>query len=176
MSTTHQVTHYHKRAHHTATALGWFSVGLGLAELLMPGPLARFLGIPAHGGLIRACGVREIATGIGLLASRNPRPWMVARVAGDAADLALLAWAARDGARPNNALLAAGAVAGVTALDLYCATELQREKRPVTEWDYSDRSGFPDVAESMRGVVPPELSTARAQPNGFAMPLSETRH
>lgn len=176
MSTTRYVTHHDKTAHHTAKGLGWFSIGLGVAELLMPGPIARFLGVPGQRTLIRACGVREIATGLGLLYSGDPKPWMYARLGGDALDLAGLGWSARYGDRPTNALAAAGAVAGVAALDLKCALDLRSERQPVEEWDYSDRSGFPDAADTMRGLVEPEFSTLRAHPNGYQMPLSDTRH
>src|SRR5919112_5715207 len=76
-----------------ARGLGWFSIGLGLAEVIAPGALARALGMRGHEGLIRAYGVREIATGIGVLASEDPTPWIWGRVAGDALDLATLATA-----------------------------------------------------------------------------------
>lgn len=176
MSTLHETTRHHKRAHHTATALGWLSLGLGLTELLAAGPLARLLGVPAAHGLIRACGVRELAAGVGLLTGGDPRPWLYGRVAGDALDLAGLGWAARHGERPLNALLATGAVAGVTALDLGCVRGLRAERVPLPTWDYSDRSGFPDVAESMRGLVEPAFATERAHPNGWRGTLSQTRH
>ena len=53
--------------HTLARGLGWFSIGLGLAELLAPAQGRRFLGMEEHTGLIRAYGAREIATGIGIL-------------------------------------------------------------------------------------------------------------
>ncbi|MFC3608280.1 transcriptional regulator [Stutzerimonas tarimensis] len=176
MSTTRHVTHHDMSAHHTARGLGWFSLGLGLAELLMPGPISRLLGIPEQRGLIRACGIREIATGVGLLYSRDPKPWMYGRLGGDALDLAVLGWSSAYGDKPTNALIAAGTVAGVAAIDLKCAADLRAERRPVEEWDYSDRSGFPDAADSMRGLVEPAFGTDRAHPNGYQIPLSETRH
>src|SRR2546423_1192461 len=45
-----------------AGALGWFGIGLGLAEMIAPRSFARFLG--ANGDnplLVRLCGLREIA-------------------------------------------------------------------------------------------------------------------
>ena len=51
-----------------AQGLGWFSIGLGVAELVAPAHLARFLGMEERTELIRAYGAREIATGIGILA------------------------------------------------------------------------------------------------------------
>ena len=59
-----------------AEGLGWFSIGLGLAELAAPHSLARFLGMEGHAGLIRAYGVREVVTGVGILAQDDPTPWV----------------------------------------------------------------------------------------------------
>src|SRR3954471_14602345 len=103
------------RTHSVARALGWFSIGLGAVELLMPGALGRFLG-SERTGLLRGFGLREIAAGAGILAADRVAPWIWARVAGDALDLAALGLAIARGRR-RNALLATGAVAGVTALD-----------------------------------------------------------
>lgn len=134
-----------------AQRLGWLSIGLGVAELLMPGPLSRTLGIPAAKGLVRLCGIREVVTGVGLLTTDQPKPWMMARVGGDALDLACLGSAALIGNKPGHAMLAAGAVAGVTSLDLSCEQGLRKEDRPVPVYDYSDRSGFPQTPDKMRG-------------------------
>lgn len=65
-----------------ARALGWFSIGLGSAEALMPQRIAGALGMQRHAGLIRAFGLREIGTGIGLLTRPRKAPWLWARVAG----------------------------------------------------------------------------------------------
>lgn len=101
-----------------AHALGWFGIGLGLAQLLAPGRLGRAVGAPARPGLLRLVGLREILSGLGVLGARRPAPWLTARAGGDAMDLALLALALRSpGARPLRLALAAAAVAGVAALD-----------------------------------------------------------
>ena len=71
-----------------ARALGWFSIGLGLAELAMPRRLARIAGAPNLPTLTRGFGLREIGTGIGILTSKDPSPWLWGRVAGDALDVA----------------------------------------------------------------------------------------
>src|SRR5678816_797739 len=68
-----------------ARALGWFSIGLGLAELAMPRRLARIAGAPNLPTMTRIFGLREIGTGIGILTSKDPSPWLWGRVAGDAA-------------------------------------------------------------------------------------------
>ena len=72
---------------------------------------------------------------------------------------------------PANAAIAAGAVAGITALDLRCAKGLDAEQVPVVEWDYSDRSGFPGGTAQMRGSVEAEFAAARAEPNGYSPSL-----
>src|SRR5215218_81610 len=74
-----------------AQGLGVFSIALGLAELLAPRALARMTGMQGRETLLRAYGLRELATGVGLLASPDPRPWLWGRVAGDALDLSTLA-------------------------------------------------------------------------------------
>ncbi|HSV28408.1 MAG TPA: hypothetical protein VLL76_02585 [Candidatus Omnitrophota bacterium] len=132
-----------------ARGLGWFSVALGAAELTAPGAICRALGMPGHERLVQGYGVREIATGIALLRTGDPTPWIWGRVAGDALDLASLgAGTTRENA--GRAVAAMGAVAAVTALDIDCARRLARVGG--THPDYSDRSGFYAPPESMRGA------------------------
>lgn len=110
-----------------ANLLGWFSLGLGAAELLAPDALERFLGVEGRRRLVQAYGAREIGTGIGILTERRPVEWVWGRVAGDVLDLGTLATALTpDNPRKRNVLLAMGAVAGVMALDLLCAKQLSR--------------------------------------------------
>ena len=139
-----------------ARALGLFSIGLGVAELAAPRAIARSVGLPDHETTVRAYGAREIATGVALLAARDPMPWVWARVLGDAADLATLA-TGRDGSPRNRqrARVALGAVAAVTLLDVACSTTLAREtpRPPRPLRDYRDRVGFPRPPERMRGAA-----------------------
>ena len=104
-------------AEQVATGLGWFSIGLGLLEVLAPRRLGRRFGMGYAAPLLRLYGLREIAAGAGLLASRDKSPWLWARVAGDALDLATLALGLA-GRRHGSAVLGIAAVAGVTMLDL----------------------------------------------------------
>src|SRR5438270_2244436 len=110
--------------------LGWFSIGLGLSELLMPGPLARLIGIndtAGNRGLLRFYGARELAAGFGILTQPQNSTWLWSRVAGDTVDLASLAKAyANDDNNKGLLTTATAAVLGVTALDIYCARELSR--------------------------------------------------
>lgn len=162
----------------SARALGWFSLGLGVAELLLPHRVARLTGLQGREGWLMLCGLREIASGLGILASRHdPAPWLRARVAGDVLDMALIASALQRGdPRAARSVIALGAVAGVTAADLAALKGTGRHRRtPVI--DYSDRSGFTRPLHEMRGAalrdfeaprdlrVPPSL---RPQMNGQA--------
>ena len=148
-------THYPARK--LARRLGWFSIGLGLAEVLLPQQLSAALGVHGRGGFVRLCGLREIATGAGLLLTDNPKPWIQARVAGDVLDLLALGAAGQRG-DATTAMVAAVGVTGVAALDLKCAKDLASEDHPVTTFDYSDRSGFPDTPDQMRGRAASEGS------------------
>ena len=116
-----------------ARGLGWLSVGVGLAQIIAPRVVCKLVGLPPAPTLMRLMGVRELACGIGIITQRNPAPWVKARVAGDAIDLVCLAAAAPMSASRGARLGAAfGAVAGVTALDVYCSDELsERRAAPV---------------------------------------------
>jgi uncharacterized membrane protein len=109
----------------TARFFGWFSIGLGVAEILFPARLAKLIGTRPHPKTMRLMGVREIATGAGLLAARYPAAWMKARVAGDALDLALLgsAFGGRRTDRVRLATATAG-IAAITAADAICSARL----------------------------------------------------
>jgi uncharacterized membrane protein len=104
--------------HIAARGLGWFSIALGLSEVIAPGGLARVTGMPDRPALTRVFGLREILSGVGILSDRRRDLWLWARVAGDAMDLALLgsALASPRGQR-NRIGVATAAVLGVTILD-----------------------------------------------------------
>src|SRR5262245_7548589 len=77
-----------------ARGLGWFSIGLGLVEIAAPRSLAKLIGVRGdHSGLLRTLGVREVASGVGILSERGASgplaAWLWSRVGGDAIDLAL---------------------------------------------------------------------------------------
>jgi hypothetical protein len=142
-----------------ARGLGWFSIGLGLAEVVAPGAIARMLGVRGHERLIRGFGLREIATGVGVLSARDPTPWIKGRLAGDALDLAALS-AVNDRRNPRRPMVrfSVWTILGVTALDALCAEELQRSRnrrvsRRYPSHDYSDRVGMPKPPDEMRGAA-----------------------
>jgi len=96
--------------------------------------------------IVRAYGLREIATGIGILSSNQPAPWIWGRVGGDALDLATLATGLKqDNPKKDNVELALVAVAGVTALDVVCgaSTRASFESEPASP-PSGDRLSSPD--------------------------------
>ncbi|MGJ3263172.1 MAG: cyclase dehydrase [Salinarimonas sp.] len=139
-----------------ARGLGLFSLALGIVELAVAPAVARAVGLSGREGLVRACGTREVATGVALLAGGDPAPWMWARVAGDAVDLGVLATGLDgDADRRERAGIAMGGVAAIALLDLAVATTLAGEDRrpqpPLA--DYRDRTGFPRPPAAMRGAA-----------------------
>jgi hypothetical protein len=113
-----------------ARALGWVSVGLGLAQVIAPRRLGKLIGVRGYERLVRTLGMREIASGVGLLtgrAGRNHSKWMWARIGGDAIDLALLGSALKsneNGHDRGRTLAAIGAVAPLVVADVICARQL----------------------------------------------------
>ena len=144
-----------QKANASAIGLGWFSLALGLAELVFARKLARSPGMRGQENVIRFYGLREIATGVGVLASKDRGPWIWGRVAGDALDVATLAANLEGNRKAGNVAIALGAVAGATALDVVTAQALTapapQARRSVR--DYSDRSGFPQGLQAARGAA-----------------------
>lgn len=106
-----------------ARGLGWFSVGLGAAQVLIPDEMEHAVGVrdtPRNrAAMVRVAGARELAVGTAILTRRQPRPWLWVRVAGDALDLAMLGRALlRRGNARGRVALAIASVAGVTAADI----------------------------------------------------------
>ena len=115
-----------------ADFLGLFSLGLGLAEALAPGAVARVIGVDPRServrNTLRVMGMREIASGVGILSGQRQAGWVWSRVVGDALDLGLLANAMTnpDNKRGRTAFAMAN-VAAVTALDVMNARQLSRQ-------------------------------------------------
>src|SRR5687767_6518461 len=127
----------HHRDHHSphalsresadalARGLGWFSIALGAVEVLGGRSVARWLGMEQHEKLIRAYGVRDTRTGGGIPAAPEPTPSIWGRVAGHALHPATLGKGLTDpNAERDRVVMATGAVAGVTVLDVICANAL----------------------------------------------------
>ncbi|HKG98814.1 MAG TPA: SRPBCC family protein [Pyrinomonadaceae bacterium] len=109
-----------------AKGLGWFSIGLGLAELLAPRAIANISGVSkTRTGLIRLYGLRELASGIAIFSQEKPAEAVWSRVAGDALDLVSLGVACTSpDAKRGRITFATVNVAAVTALDVICAMQL----------------------------------------------------
>ena len=133
-------------ADRVARGLGWFSLGLGLVELVVPGKIARTLGLEGKEELVRAYGARAMVAGVGAL-SVDAGPAMWSRVAGDLVDLGTLAVGIRQGDEDQRryAGYAIAAVVGVTLIDMLVVGTLtkQRSRSRGESRDYGDRSGFP---------------------------------
>ena len=116
-----------------AKGLGWFSIGLGLAELLAPRAIASISGVSKRRtSLIRLYGLREIASGITIFSQQNPAGGVWSRVAGDALDLASLgAAAASPDSNKGRLAFATANVLAVTALDVICAKQLSNGKQGI---------------------------------------------
>ncbi len=126
----------HGLAERLAAGLGWFSLALGVPQLVAPGRVNRLVGVedtPRNRAIMRGVGLRELGGGAGVLTKPRPGAFLAARVAGDAVDLALLGAAARSGrGDPGRARTAALAVAGVTLLDAVAARANSRTADPTT--------------------------------------------
>jgi uncharacterized membrane protein len=117
-------------AERVARGLGWLSIGLGLAQIAAPGRVARMIGVgddDAIRNTMVAIGVREIASGVGILARERPAGPVWTRVGGDVMDLALLGRALRsDDGQRNRLAAATAAVVGLTLLDVVAGQRLAR--------------------------------------------------
>ena len=123
-----------------ARGLGWFSIGLGVAQVAAPKAVSRLIGVRptrASREVMRAIGMRELVAGAGLLADNKAAPFLWARVAGDAMDLALLGNALASDSDKTRTGAATAAVAGVTALDVLAATAGSQVDEVRTEHDRS---------------------------------------
>ena len=108
--------------------------------------------------LIRVYGMREIATGVGILSQDDPTPWLWGRVGGDVLDLGTLAAGfgrshqkaeRRPGDRGGGRSPGAGPA-------LRPGARRQRgapEKAAPRIRDYSARRGMPRPPDAMRGVA-----------------------
>jgi uncharacterized membrane protein len=143
-----------------ARGLGWFSIGLGLAEVAMPRRVARLIGVQdddTHRNILFAYGLREIATGLAILTrERTPGPvW--ARVGGDVLDLAFLGRAMTDDeSNRGRVAAAAAAVLGVTALDLLTSQQLSRGAGSDTEGARPRPGKGVTVREAITVASPPD--------------------
>ena len=144
MKRSHVLYGRRRASRSAACSLALFGIALGLAEVLAPRTLAKALGMRGSEAWIRACGVREIATGIAILTLRDAAPWMWGRVAGDAIDLATLGTGFGKSDSTVGLVAATVSVAGVTLADIATAQVLSelRKKERTRFRSYADRAGI----------------------------------
>jgi uncharacterized membrane protein len=107
--------------------LGWFSLGLGTAQVAAPQAMCRMIGARDDGhapALMRLMGFRELTQGLGILTETRPTTWTWSRVAGDAVDLALLGMTAADSRHRGRTMVALASVAAVTVADVSASRHL----------------------------------------------------
>ena len=138
-----------------AKGLGYFSIGLGLMELLLPGQVGEMIGVSSrYRAFLPVLGLREIAHGAAILSEQKPTAGVWSRVGGDAVDLAYLGLAFAGKENNKNRLLGATiAVLGVTALDVMCANALSSQdwgaqKNPTAPTNVGQSSARHSPAES----------------------------
>jgi uncharacterized membrane protein len=121
-----------QQARKVANGLGWFSIGLGVAELVAPDSVARLVGVKpttTSRTLLRVAGARELAAGLGILSNNQPKGWVWSRVAGDMMDLSMLGSAmGKDDTDRSRLNAATVAVLGVTALDIMTGNGLSAQQ------------------------------------------------
>jgi hypothetical protein len=149
-----------------ARGLGWFSITLGLAELLAPRAISGAAGLDSSPALVRLYGLRELVCGIGILASDKVAPFLWARVGGDVLDIGTIVAHSNTVDRQDRtrAFGAVVNVLGVTALDVYAARgirELPTNGVTPSMRDYSSRTGFPRPVDAMRGVARTDFEAPR---------------
>ncbi|MGG5889004.1 hypothetical protein ACLF3G_17845 [Falsiroseomonas sp. HC035] len=170
-----------------ARALGWFSIGLGITQMLAPRRLTRALGMRGQENLVRAMGAREVASGV-LSLSVDRGLGMRARLAGDAVDAAVLLAAVRGaGLKRDNVALALAMVGGIALLDFVAMQALEarhsreralpRSHAPLRR-HRGDRSGFPQGLARARGAAQ-DFETPRdmqswPEPRVSARPAAQT--
>jgi hypothetical protein len=122
---------HNSTAYKLARVLGYASVAIGLVELIWTDSLALNVGLSRFEWLLRAYGVREVITGVLILVSKDPAPWIWLRVIGDAIDGATLGWGyMRDPFKATSIAMTFVTVTPVIIADVWCALKLTKSKRP----------------------------------------------
>ena len=166
-----------QNAHSMARGLGWFSIGLGLAEVLAPRALTRGLGMEGHEQIVRAYGVREIATGLGFCL-RTIRAVDMGTCGGRCARYRHARnWIAAGQSEKGECRTCSGRrcrrhgagcrLWSFTRASLTCTSFESKLRRRRPAIDYHRRTGFPKAPEQMRGAardfeVPRDMRTPEA--------------
>jgi hypothetical protein len=115
-----------------AQFLGWFSLGLGTAQVTAPKVMCQLIGARGEGSsltVMRLMGIREITQGIGILTRPRPTGWLWTRVVGDGLDLSLLGLTAlKNRDRRGRTAFAIANVLAVTVPDVLESKHLSRRR------------------------------------------------
>ena len=137
-------------AERRARGLGWFSLGLGLAQIAAPRAVARLIGVrddDENRNAMFAIGLREITSGVGILTQPAQPAWTWSRVGGDVMDVALLGRAFRsEDTDRTRAGVATAAVLGVTLLDVLTSQQLTRLR---SEGNVGEAAGTKEVTKAI---------------------------
>lgn len=154
-----------------ARLMGWAGFGLAAAFFAAPGRIARTFGLEGRENLIRAFGAQEVLAGMGAL-STEPAPAMWSRAGGDVIHIGTLATGLRseNPDQRRNVAIGLAALAGFLAVDALIAARLnaERSRKHSSEFDYGDRSGFPNGIPSTR-------ERSSGSPADMAEPRADTR-
>ena len=113
--------------HGLARAVGWVSLGLGLALVASPGRIVKRLGMGERPNLGRLLGVRDLVLGAGLLRGGSEATWLKARGVADALDAALILGGLSLGAFPKGrAPVGLASATGFAILSFLLARRLDR--------------------------------------------------
>jgi hypothetical protein len=117
-----------------ARLLGWLGIALGIAQVVAPRRTAALMGTRRASSTraMPVLGAREIASGVGILASGRPTGWLWTRVLGDVIDLVVLGRSlrgARRYTRRPRLLASVGTVLALAALDIITAWVFTQRRR-----------------------------------------------
>jgi uncharacterized membrane protein len=120
-----------------AQALGWSSVGLGVAEVAVPRAMCRLVGATdtdASRWVMVGMGMGEMAQGVGVLTRPRPTAWLWARLVGDVLNLSLLGLvAARNKRNRGRTAIAMANVLALTASDVFKVIRLTQQRGQAQE-------------------------------------------
>lgn len=119
----------HPRHLAVRNTLGLASIGVALTELLAPRKIEKMMGVSngQHTGVLRILGIRELMHGIDLLAHHDPKPGVLARVAGDALDGVVLGMFGVKARNKGGFLSICAAVLPIVLLDMLFAKQLSED-------------------------------------------------
>ena len=161
----------HESAERRARGLGWFSIGLGLAQIGAPRAVARLIGVnddEETRNTMFAIGLREITSGIGILSRPRPSGWVWSRVGGDLMDLALLGKALNsDESDKGRVAAATAAVVGVTVMDFLTGHQLSKAPNGARENGERASGGRPSGSRGVHVTEAITINRPRNEVYGF---------